>query len=348
MDTSATIIVPVFQAEDYLQELIQALQRQSFASFECLLVDDGSMDSSAVISEEAALQDYRFSCIRQKNSGVSHTRNIGIQLACGEFLLFSDADDLPDAQWVESLVKCAWEKGANLAIGGFIREQGLDKIEIKSPSIGVMNELDKIIEQLVLPMCVWGFVPQGRRLPPVYGSVWRSAYQKCFLRQKGIIFPEGVTLGEDLLFNLQFFLCQPCIAFADGCHYLYRENLASATHHVDVLKRWGKYLALWTRVHQMLEKADVGKENLRWHNYQLGRYLINTLIETICPMQTDNNEKVSLWKQLLEEDAWNQASKALPQGLVWRRRLASMMLKPMFAHVTLFLYQWQISRKETR
>lgn len=88
-----SIISPVFNAELYIRECIQSVIEQTYNDWELLLINDGSTDSSGTICEEYASNDSRIKAIHKENTGVSDTRNIGLDIAKGEYILFLDADD---------------------------------------------------------------------------------------------------------------------------------------------------------------------------------------------------------------------------------------------------------------
>ena len=94
-----SIIVPVYNAEDYLDRCLISIVEQDFVSYEVILVDDGSSDSSPLICDRYSAADPRFRTIHKKNGGVSSARNAGLDLAKGEYIMFVDSDDalLPDS-----------------------------------------------------------------------------------------------------------------------------------------------------------------------------------------------------------------------------------------------------------
>ncbi len=112
-----SIIIPVYNAEDYLDRCLESIFEQSFPSYEVILVDDGSTDSSALICDRYSATDPRFRTIHKENGGVSSARNAGINLAKGEYLMFVDSDDalLPDAldRMMEGVVN------EDVVIGGY-------------------------------------------------------------------------------------------------------------------------------------------------------------------------------------------------------------------------------------
>ncbi len=114
-----SIIIPVYNAEDYLDRCLDSVLDQSFMSFEVILVDDGSNDSSPLICDRYSATDSRFRTIHKKNGGVSSARNAGMNLAKGEYLMFMDADDalLPDA--LERMMEGVVDE--DVIVGGYTR-----------------------------------------------------------------------------------------------------------------------------------------------------------------------------------------------------------------------------------
>jgi glycosyltransferase involved in cell wall biosynthesis len=89
-----SIIVPVFNTENYIRECIESVSAQTFSDYECILINDGSTDGSPAICVEYAVSDKRFMVIHQENMGLSASRNNGVLMAHGEFIIFLDSDDV--------------------------------------------------------------------------------------------------------------------------------------------------------------------------------------------------------------------------------------------------------------
>lgn len=94
-----SIIVPIYNAEKYLNRCITSLLQQTYSNIEILLIDDGSTDHSLEICRK--YRDSRIRVISKQNEGVSATRNLGIELAKGEYIMFCDADDFVEKEWCE-------------------------------------------------------------------------------------------------------------------------------------------------------------------------------------------------------------------------------------------------------
>ena len=99
-DIFISIIVPVYNVEKYLRECLDSISQLKTVTWEVILVDDGSTDTSGQICDEYAKQDSRFRVIHQKNAGVSAARNAGLDAAKGEWIWFVDSDDIVDTQCV--------------------------------------------------------------------------------------------------------------------------------------------------------------------------------------------------------------------------------------------------------
>lgn len=117
MNKLASIIVPVYNAEDCLPSCIDSLRQQSYKHVEILLIDDGSTDRSAIICDRAAGQDRRIRVVHQKNGGIASAQNAGLDAAHGAYITFCDNDDLLAVNAVEVLVEALERTGADISKG---------------------------------------------------------------------------------------------------------------------------------------------------------------------------------------------------------------------------------------
>ncbi len=116
-----SVIVPVYNAEEWLREALESLKGQTYGGFEALLIDDGSSDKSAEICQKFCDQDSRFRLVSQPNAGVSAARNHGIDLAAGEWIAFMDADDIMPPDSLEVMMQHAEKSGAGIVAGAYVR-----------------------------------------------------------------------------------------------------------------------------------------------------------------------------------------------------------------------------------
>lgn len=116
-----SVIIPVYNAKEWLPEALDSLLSQSYTEFEAILVDDGSVDGSSDICRKYCHKDSRFQLISQQNSGVSAARNAGIDAARGEWITFMDADDVMPPDALSVLMEHARDSGAGIVAGKYIR-----------------------------------------------------------------------------------------------------------------------------------------------------------------------------------------------------------------------------------
>ena len=98
-----SIIVPVYNVEQYLRDCIESIINQSYRNLQIILVDDGSLDDCPRICDEYACKDHRIEVIHKENGGLSDARNVGVDQACGKYISFVDSDDRIAEDMIESL-----------------------------------------------------------------------------------------------------------------------------------------------------------------------------------------------------------------------------------------------------
>lgn len=117
-DILVSVIVPVYNVEEYLGRCVESILNQTYRNLEVILVDDGAKDSSGRICDQYAAQDHRVKVIHKENGGLSSARNAGIDIASGEYLKFVDSDDWLEPDAVESLLDQALRHQVELVLGG--------------------------------------------------------------------------------------------------------------------------------------------------------------------------------------------------------------------------------------
>ena len=220
---SISVIVPVYQAEAYLQGCIDSVKSQTFTDWELILIDDGSRDGSPAICDRSAAEDSRIRVFHKPNGGVSTARNLGLQEAKGEYIAFLDSDDRFVPRTLETLWSLCRQAGADSAGCAHtnLQPDGSESIELLLPE-GVYDA-QGIREKIVYPLL-------GDRLAqPVFnGFIWRFLFSAEIIRSANITF-EGAYL-EDELFLMEYFCNASCLAVTEQSLYRYLLNPNSATH----------------------------------------------------------------------------------------------------------------------
>ena len=181
-----SIIIPVFNAEQSLQVCLDSLMAQTYDSFEVILINDGSSDSSGAICDQAAEQDHRFRVIHQHNSGPSAARNVGLDLAQGEIIAFVDSDDSVEPDYVICILRAFEQnKNAQIAFMGYQDLNAAKEVQsVKIPSVG-FNDIIRAADELAVQ--------------DMFGYTWVKAFRRSVIRD--LRFDESISLFEDEIFT---------------------------------------------------------------------------------------------------------------------------------------------------
>lgn len=134
-----SIIVPVYQVKDYIEECVESLRAQTYKNLEILLVDDGSTDGSGVMCDEYTAKDSRVQVIHQENQGLSAARNAGLDRATGEYVAFVDSDDVVLPAYIEKLYALIRKYHADIATCAYIKCNAGEMERLKSESINAVS-----------------------------------------------------------------------------------------------------------------------------------------------------------------------------------------------------------------
>ena len=241
-----SVIVPIYNAEKYLNECISSILSQSYKDFELILIDDGSTDKSQNICNEFAKKDLRITVVHQGNSGVSAARNNGLKNAKGEFVAFVDSDDYVEKNWLELLVKAITTEEADIAVCGM----KIDKQE------RILSKSSEAKENILLDLQKCGLMY----------STFNKLYRRNLIHSD---FTDGLKFGEDLLFNLEYFKNIKTIAIVSQALCFYRKDnpmSATANFREDKFK---DILYLYKKTHNFCETiadSNIRKKMLRKFN----------------------------------------------------------------------------------
>ena len=196
-----SVIIPVYNAEQYLSKCLDSVCNQTLKDIEIICIDDCSTDGSLSILKQFQRLDKRIKVIKpDKNSGVSVARNIGIKQAYGRYFSFIDADDFLETDMLEKLYTKAKETGADIVIGRLV-EIGYDSTEVQRTEVELVTKYkDK-------------FFAAAAFTPAIYSSE--------LITKNNIKFPEGVILGEDILFLAKAVIAANIVEAVPDAKYFY-------------------------------------------------------------------------------------------------------------------------------
>ncbi len=194
-----SIVMPIYNVQNYLRKSVSDIKRQSFSDFELILVDDCSTDSSGKLCDELAEDDEQIHVLHlASNGGLSNARNQGMDIARGEYILFLDPDDRYQASLLMEVEKSLKQNPAKLVLFGltevYYDQNG--KIEYEKPIVPVEGcfKTPKQVREHVLEL----------ESQTLFGYAWNKAYQLSYLRENKFQF-QAVTMIEDVLFNIEVF-----------------------------------------------------------------------------------------------------------------------------------------------
>lgn len=280
-----SVIVPIYNVEEYLDKCIQSIRKQTYKNLEIILVDDGSTDQCSLLCDNYAKEDDRIKVIHKKNGGLSDARNAGLQIAAGEYVGFVDSDDYIHPRMYELLYEACINNEVEVAMCRFqIFEENAVELqydECKAKCFTREEILSAYINEntneLITP------------------SVWSKLFKRECIKE--LSFPVG-KLCEDIVYTTKAFYNSDKVAYLDAELYYYRQRAGSIMNDNSVLVR---------RIQEELEQYNnrltfiqkVGNQEL----IQGCKYaLYNRIFLRYCdiPLQ-DTGEVVRLKKQLEQQ-----------------------------------------------
>lgn len=222
-----SIIIPVYNVEDYLEQCLESIVNQTYKDLEIIIINDGSTDNSLSICQNFATKDTRVKVINKDNEGQGICRNLGIKLATGDYVTFVDSDDYYDIDAIEQLV-LGLSKSSDLVIGGY--KKVLDTGEITYVEKYNAGICSYSLEQFQLRFL--GDLPDKQ--DSVKGTVWNSLYKRSILQKNHVTFlSERSIFSEDTVFNLDYIAHCQSVCLIDSTAYNYRLNLESTSTKYD-------------------------------------------------------------------------------------------------------------------
>ena len=219
-----SIIIPAYNAQEYLNGCIESVLAQTYSDWELIIVNDGSKDNTASICDAAAEKDERIKIVHQNNSGVSAARNSGLDVATGELIAYLDADDALNPEAYTKLVSLIDEHGVSTsACAHLLTYTDATPSCYEAPPVpaGIYNA-EETRARISVPLL------QDRLSPnPLNGYVWRYVFSAEIIRRNSIRFV-GKYL-EDELFLIEYFACGASLAVTDSALYSYLQNAGSVT-----------------------------------------------------------------------------------------------------------------------
>lgn len=273
-----SVIVPVYNNEKWIGRCLESIMFQSYKNIEIIVVDDGSTDESGKIVEDYSRNDNRIRIILQANHGVGYSRNVGMSVSEGEYIVFIDSDDFISRDYIERMME-RMKDDIDLVICGY-NEVRLDDNIVRITNTHVLNHT-------VCSELSGNIYRDFYKIREYINSPCLKIYRKKHIIQHNLEFPEDMVAGEDYIFNLSYYRHIKKYVYVPNAGYQYFENISSITHKGSMM-HFESLLKSRERSVKLLEGCDIPERkkydgeqiygNLQWFinlddNDSIFRYL---------------------------------------------------------------------------
>ena len=246
-----SIVVPVYNAEKYLEQCLNSIQNQTYKNFEVILVNDGSMDHSESICKSFVEGDSRFRYFLKSNGGSSAARNFGLDHVRGDFITFIDADDWVDENHLEVLINNIKENNSDMAVSSIKKFDNVSNFEFRVYSnqekyLLNYNKLNREEFLVILPKLIHA------------SNSYKIAVSKLFKKElvSDVRFDESIIYGEDLEFFFKLYLNINSISYVDEVTYIYRLHDESSSSKFGQL-HMEQELAIYKKMYERIEELGL-------------------------------------------------------------------------------------------
>lgn len=214
-----SVIIPIYNRERFVRPLIEYLRKQSFRDYECIIVDDGSTDHTGSLCDSLTADDKRFIIRHTANLGVSHARNLALDIAKGTYITFVDSDDIIPEDYLEKLYVRIKTGNADMIIGSFCRiypsDNKMEKIEY--PYKDCVYSMDQLLPDFAVRQKENG----------VYGRCFAKIFPRKYA--SNVRFDEKIKLAEDFDFYLRIYPRIKNVLFDNTCEYGYYDGAENSS-----------------------------------------------------------------------------------------------------------------------
>jgi len=257
-----SVIVPIYNAEVYIDNCVNSLLNQTYKKIEIILVDDGSQDNSYEICEKLEERDNRIVFVSKVNGGASSARNRGLDEAKGEFITFVDVDDYVEETFVQTMYEMIMQYNTDIAICKPIKQytDGTIIENKKYPEISWYNG-EGLLKFLRLEFNI------------DWGAIWNKLFKAEIIKKYKLRYDETIKYGEDYLFVGSYLAntYSGCITDKIEYHYVYSSD--SVSNKYNTTKKFDVELLSWIKSGEELKKyCDSPDLNKAYNSYISYRY----------------------------------------------------------------------------
>ena len=246
-----SIVIPVYNAEKYLEQCLNSIKNQTYKNFEVILVNDGSIDHSESICMDFVKVDTRFKYFTKVNGGASSARNFGLDNVTGDYTTFIDADDWVDENHLEVLINNIKDNNSDMAVSSIKKFDNVSNFEYRVYSnqekyLLNYNKLNREEFLVILPKLIHA------------SNSYKIAVSKLFKKElvTDVRFDESIVYGEDLEFFFKLYLNINSISYVDAVTYIYRLHDESSSSKFGQL-HMKQELAIYKKMYERIEESGL-------------------------------------------------------------------------------------------
>lgn len=334
-----SVIVPVYNVEQYLDECIESLVQQTYSNIEILLVDDGSTDNSGYKCDQWREKDQRITVFHKENEGLGFTRNYGMERANGRFVVFIDSDDYVKTDMIEKMMNEQKKCNADTVIAGWQGVADGKVCYLDEYPYEIYNGNDN--KYKLLPRFI-GSRPDCR--DGLFQTACAKLYSLEIIRKYDLRFvSEREYQSEDMVFQFDYFrYCKRTVVSSETPYY-YRRNMMSLTKSYKAAKfQESKKMYYYMEKKLQLYQIDANEK------IRLGKWLLLEIYGALSqevPKKNGQTMKQSIFriKEIVNDDMINKALNEYPWKLLnIKQQCFFCMLRNKMVYL-LYLYFWRIS-----
>ncbi|WP_430875585.1 glycosyltransferase family 2 protein [Gilliamella sp. G0441] len=236
-----SVIIPVYNTREVIERTLKSIENQTFQNYQIILIDDGSTDGTGRFIDEYQKKNNKTMVFHQTNSGVSASRNKGIEKATGEFICFLDSDDTYAPTFFEKMLMRQQETNSNIVYCGFYRTRKNEKIKENC----VFNEGNILKSFLEKSFHISGML-----------------FRKTFLIKNKIVFDANLNVCEDIFFTIKAISCSDVVVVKEHLfNYLYRSQ--SVTNSIATIELFRKNIETWSHIQFFLNQNYNKQDHLQ-------------------------------------------------------------------------------------
>lgn len=317
-----SIVVPIYNVEQYLEECIKSIVQQSYTNFELILVDDGSPDNCLEICNKYQKSDNRIRVIHKDNGGLVSARKAGIKVATGDYAVCVDSDDWIDKDYLLSIHKVIKEYDPEIVCFNHTEVTSNGNIEWRSPYREGYYTKQQIIDE-IYPNLIYS--ENGKTFP---AAIWSKVYKIGLYRDEQLAVDNQIKIGEDVACTV------PCVAKANSIYildhslYHYRRNNISMTKNRKPFPWYGPSLIYEHHKNRLVNMEEQFRE-------QIDRRTVHALLNVVKSQFYRKESYFALRREIVQK-LNDKIYKSVLQKCHYRKRSAMAFFHFCLKHKMLF------------